>query len=151
MDDVVVAAIALIVVVLSAVLFVWRRSASMGEVDPGLPRELRGVPIAFAETTFRSCRRRLVAKLDRAYRTPAGLQLVELKTRPRDIVCMSDLIELSVQRVALVDETGERVAADAWVIVQIHPVEYRALELHNLSEFDQRQYGSVLFVFYERR
>ena len=39
---------------------------------------------------------------------------------------------------------------DAWVIVQIHPVEYQALELQNLSEFDQRRYGSVLFVFYER-
>jgi 16S rRNA (guanine966-N2)-methyltransferase len=40
---------------------------------------------------------------------------------------------------------------DAWVIVQIHPVEYEALELHNLAEFDQRKYGSVLFIFYERQ
>ena len=39
---------------------------------------------------------------------------------------------------------------DAWVIVQIHPVEYQALELQHLVEFDQRKYGSVLFVFYER-
>jgi 16S rRNA (guanine966-N2)-methyltransferase len=39
---------------------------------------------------------------------------------------------------------------DAWVIVQIHPVEYLSLPLNNLSEFDQRRYGSVLFVFYER-
>jgi 16S rRNA (guanine966-N2)-methyltransferase len=45
---------------------------------------------------------------------------------------------------------------DAWVIVQIHPVEYRpkgaaaVLVLQHLSEFDQRRYGSVLFVFYER-
>jgi 16S rRNA (guanine966-N2)-methyltransferase len=40
---------------------------------------------------------------------------------------------------------------DAWVIVQIHPVEYQAAELKNLVEFDQRTYGSVLFIFYERR
>ena len=46
--------------------------------------ELRGAEIAYAERTFRSHRHRLVARLDRAYRTPAGVQLVELKTRPRD-------------------------------------------------------------------
>lgn len=40
---------------------------------------------------------------------------------------------------------------DAWVIVQIHPVEYESLALQHLEEFDQRKYGSVLFVFYERR
>lgn len=39
---------------------------------------------------------------------------------------------------------------DAWVVVQIHPVEYEALALKNLAEFDQRKYGSVLFIFYER-
>lgn len=39
---------------------------------------------------------------------------------------------------------------DAWVIVQIDPTEYEALELQNLDEFDQRKYGNVLLVFYER-
>ena len=42
-------------------------------------------------------------------------------------------------------------AEDAWVIVQIHPVEYEALDLITLAEFDQRRYGSVLFVFYQKR
>ena len=37
----------------------------------------------------------------------------------------------------------------AWAIIQIHPVEYEALELCNLHEFDQRKYGSVLFAFYQ--
>jgi len=41
-------------------------------------------------------------------------------------------------------------AADAWVIVQIHPVEYESLKLDHLVEFDQRKYGSTLLVFYER-
>jgi 16S rRNA (guanine(966)-N(2))-methyltransferase RsmD len=40
-------------------------------------------------------------------------------------------------------------AEDAWVIAQIDPVEYQALALTRLSEFDQRRYGSTLFVFYE--
>lgn len=39
---------------------------------------------------------------------------------------------------------------DAWVIVQIHPVEFEPTTLKNLAEFDQRQYGSTLLVFYER-
>jgi 16S rRNA (guanine966-N2)-methyltransferase len=39
---------------------------------------------------------------------------------------------------------------DAWVIVQIHPVEYEPLELKSLVEFDQRKYGGTLLAFYER-
>lgn len=46
-------------------------------------------------------------------------------------------------------------SSDAWVIVQIHPVEYENLEqsgdLKQLTEFDQRDYGSTRLVFYERR
>jgi 16S rRNA (guanine966-N2)-methyltransferase len=40
---------------------------------------------------------------------------------------------------------------DGWVIVQIDPVEYVELNFEHLVEFDQRRYGSVLFVFYEHR
>jgi 16S rRNA (guanine966-N2)-methyltransferase len=39
---------------------------------------------------------------------------------------------------------------DAWVIVQIHPIEYEALSLEHLAEFDQRKYGSTLLAFFER-
>jgi 16S rRNA (guanine(966)-N(2))-methyltransferase RsmD len=48
------------------------------------------------------------------------------------------------------DHHPEFLSDDAWVIVQIHPVEYESLSLQNLVEFDQRKYGSVLFIFYER-
>ncbi len=40
---------------------------------------------------------------------------------------------------------------DPWVIAQIHPKEYRPLELNALVEIDQRKYGSTLLVFYERK
>jgi 16S rRNA (guanine966-N2)-methyltransferase len=40
---------------------------------------------------------------------------------------------------------------DGWAIVQIDPTEYEKLELHNLDEFDQRKYGNVLLVFYEKK
>jgi 16S rRNA (guanine(966)-N(2))-methyltransferase RsmD len=40
---------------------------------------------------------------------------------------------------------------DAWVIVQIHPIEYESVleepGLVNLVEFEQRRYGSTLLVF----
>jgi 16S rRNA (guanine(966)-N(2))-methyltransferase RsmD len=39
----------------------------------------------------------------------------------------------------------------AWVIVQIHPREYRKLELQTLEEFEQRKYGSTMLVFYEKK
>jgi 16S rRNA (guanine(966)-N(2))-methyltransferase RsmD len=38
-------------------------------------------------------------------------------------------------------------AADAWIIVQIHPVEYQEISLMNLRVFDQRRYGSSLLIF----
>jgi 16S rRNA (guanine(966)-N(2))-methyltransferase RsmD len=58
--------------------------------------------------------------------------------------------ELWKRALLALDGRPDWLSGDAWVIVQIHPVEYQALELQNLSEFDQRRYGSVLFVFYER-
>ncbi len=42
-------------------------------------------------------------------------------------------------------------SADAWVIVQIHPREYEKLELKNISEFEERKYGSTLLLFYEKK
>ena len=39
----------------------------------------------------------------------------------------------------------------AWVIVQIHPREYRSLELQSLVELEQRKYGSTLLVIYEKK
>jgi 16S rRNA (guanine966-N2)-methyltransferase len=39
----------------------------------------------------------------------------------------------------------------AWVIVQIHPREYRKLELQALEEFEQRKYGSTMLVFFEKK
>lgn len=49
------------------------------------------------------------------------------------------------------DQHPQWLSPDGWVIVQIHPTEYEDLVLENLEEFDQRRYGSVLLVFYQRR
>jgi 16S rRNA (guanine(966)-N(2))-methyltransferase RsmD len=39
---------------------------------------------------------------------------------------------------------------DAWIIVQIDPIEYSINKYINFIEFDQRRYGSTLLVFYQR-
>ncbi len=63
--------------------------------------------------------------------------------------------ELWSRALMLLDKHEEWLAEDAWVIVQIHPVEYLPegdkLPLKNLTEFDQRHYGSTRLVFYQRR
>ncbi len=50
------------------------------------------------------------------------------------------------------DKNSGWLSEDAWVIVQIHPVEYKlpgeGEKYKNLAEFDQRHYGSTLLVFY---
>ena len=55
---------------------------------------------------------------------------------------------------SVVDANPSILSDDAWVIVQIHPVELEPLtgedRLDNLVEFDRRQYGSTLLLFYER-
>jgi 16S rRNA (guanine(966)-N(2))-methyltransferase RsmD len=53
------------------------------------------------------------------------------------------------QALQKLDEKIEWLAEDAWVIVQIHPVEFEPVSLENLVEFDQRRYGSTLLVFYD--
>lgn len=49
------------------------------------------------------------------------------------------------------DAHPEWLSDDAWVIVQIHPIEYEPVQeepgLVNLVEFEQRHYGSTLLVF----
>ena len=48
----------------------------------------------------------------------------------------------------LIDSQPGWMGQDAWIIVQIDPIEYEPQELDNLEEFDQRRYGSTLLVFY---
>lgn len=58
-----------------------------------------------------------------------------------------DMWQKAIQEV---DNHPGWLSAESWVIVQIHPIEYEKLELQHLQEFDQRDYGSTILVFYER-
>jgi CRISPR-associated exonuclease Cas4 len=61
----------------------------------------------------------LVAKLDRAYRLPSGLLvLVEFKTRWSNQPFLSDVIQLSAQRMAVMGQTGQSVASYGYVMVK---------------------------------
>jgi len=61
--------------------------------------------------------------------------------------------EMWVKALELVDDNIDWLTDDGWVIVQIAPSEYRRAKpsFANLEEFEQRQYGNTLFVFYRRQ
>lgn len=50
----------------------------------------------------------------------------------------------------ILDANQNWLSGDGWIIVQIHPIEYKELKLVNFLEFDKRKYGSTLFVFFQR-
>lgn len=59
--------------------------------------------------------------------------------------------EMWLNALKLVDEHIDWLAEDGTVIVQIDPKEYQKIDLDNLMEGEQRQYGSTILVFYDRK
>ena len=106
-----------------AMALAWRRShASSAALAERIsrPKALRDATLVYMEKLFRISKPiGLVAKLDRAYRMPSGMiVLVEFKTRSLDRPVLSDVIQLSAQRVAVVGQTGQVVASYAYVIIK---------------------------------
>lgn len=58
--------------------------------------------------------------------------------------------EMWIKALSLVDQNLDLLSEDGWVVVQIHPVELAEVSLINLHEFDRREYGSTLLLFYAR-
>jgi CRISPR-associated exonuclease Cas4 len=85
-----------------------------------LPMELQGATIAFAEKEFKARSPFPVgAVVDRAYRLSSGLLvLMELKRRERVKSFPSDVVELSVQRLAIEASGGGTVAPHAYVVCE---------------------------------
>ncbi|MBN1230392.1 MAG: 16S rRNA (guanine(966)-N(2))-methyltransferase RsmD [Anaerolineales bacterium] len=50
-----------------------------------------------------------------------------------------------------IDGNSGWLVEDGWIIVQIHPREYHAIELNDFEEFDKRKYGNTLLVFFEKK
>ncbi|HAV76628.1 MAG TPA: 16S rRNA (guanine(966)-N(2))-methyltransferase RsmD, partial [Anaerolineae bacterium] len=61
--------------------------------------------------------------------------------------------EMWIKALQLVDNNMDWLTEDGSCIVQIAPREYRTASptINNLEEFDKRQYGNTLFVFYSRK
>jgi 16S rRNA (guanine(966)-N(2))-methyltransferase RsmD len=57
--------------------------------------------------------------------------------------------EMWKKAMVLLDQHPGWFSNDSWMIAQIHPIEYEALQLDHLTQFDQRKYGSTLLLFYE--
>lgn len=97
----------------------WSARRARRSDEDWLPRELRNATLVFTEKTFRPKQTSgFVARVDRGYRVGGELRLVELKTRERARPYTSDIIELSVQRMAVEQQTVERVSDVAYVLVQ---------------------------------
>lgn len=106
-----------VVMALGLLLHLRKRQARCAE-RRSRPAGLRDAELVHIEKTFRATSPvPLAAKLDRAYRLPSGqLVLVELKTRWNGGPNLSDVIQLSAQRVALSAATGQTVASEAFVL-----------------------------------
>ena len=110
------------VLLVVAGLITWkmaRKSRARASERRWLPRELQHAELAFAEKTFRTWRPiRLIARADRGYRLNGELHLAEFKTRTRSAAYLSDVIELSAQRLVIETSTGERVSEIGYVLAQ---------------------------------
>ncbi|UCF27380.1 MAG: 16S rRNA (guanine(966)-N(2))-methyltransferase RsmD [Chloroflexota bacterium] len=56
-----------------------------------------------------------------------------------------------IEALRKVDDHLEWLSEDAWVIIQIHPQEIEDQKLNHLVEFDRRNYGSTVLIFYQVR
>ena len=112
--------IALLVTLCVIVGVLWSTRRGTAPARLVLPRELRGARLLYAEQLFRSTGKTVItARVDRAYQVASGeIVLLELKTRDRNRVFPSDVVELSAQRAAVELQTGEIVAHHAYVAVQ---------------------------------
>lgn len=111
-----------IVVVCLALVIAWgsvETDAVLAE-QASRPDALRDAELVYMERLFRTSKPvGVVAKIDRAYRLPSGLLvLVELKTRWINQPCLSDVIQLSAQRMAMMGQTCQAVASYAYVMVK---------------------------------
>ncbi len=113
--------VALLAVATMLVVALWlSKWHCAGPMLVNLPRELREARLLYAEQLFTTTGQLPIsARVDRAYRLPSGaVVLIELKTRAIDRPYLSDVIELSAQRAAVVLKTGETVADHAYVAVR---------------------------------
>lgn len=117
---VVLGAAAAIAVLVTAIAMRRRRVASTAGELASRPPALADARLLYMEKQFRIRGPvPLVARVDRAYRDVDGaVVLVELKTRWRNRPYLTDVIQLSVQRMVIEGQTGQQVATHGFVTIQ---------------------------------
>lgn len=97
------------------------------------PKALADAELVYMEKLFRiRTPIRLVVKVDRVYRMPGGsLVLVELKTRWQDHPYLSDVTQLSAQRLAVEVQTGAVVEPVAFVSI-LRPGQFGRVRSHRV-------------------
>ncbi len=95
------------------------------------------------------------SKLDTSARVQTGDSFAFLKkydAEPFDYIFIAppQYKDMWRQALEIIDSKPQLVIDDGWLIVQIHPIEYKGVSLSNFKEFDQRKYGSTLLIFYEK-
>lgn len=111
-----------------------RWAASTARVRFSRPKELMDAELVHSEKLF-GIRQpiALVARVDRVYQTATGqLVLVELKSRRTNFPYLSDVIQLSVQRVAVSGRSTLPVASHGYVLVR-SPALLGRLGLHRVE------------------
>lgn len=112
------------------------------------PEDLADANLVYMEERFRARRPiPLVARIDRAYRVADGaIVLVELKTRWKSRAYATDVIQLSVQKMVIEGQTGQRVATHAFVTVR-EPTGTDAGRSHRIELLER----SEVVALYQRR
>lgn len=114
----------LVVLVTLLVVFRARKAVLVDGPDSieraSRPEALLDAELLYVEKMFRISKPvSLSAKLDRAYRTPsAAIVLVEFETRSINRPFLSDVVQLSAQRLALKGQTGQEVAPFGYVVIK---------------------------------
>lgn len=129
MDSIAWVTIAIMLIVAVVGWRVVKRIEARTAESKWLPEELRAAKLKFAEQTFRIWRPiALIARVDRGYTLGAEIRLAEFKTRANKRAYRSDVIELSAQRMAIEESTGERVGEVGYVLIQDTTRKNRAVQ-----------------------
>lgn len=132
---------------LLALIWWWARGGGSSERG-ARPRALVRAELVYLEQIFRIREPfQLVAKVDRAYRLPRGtLVLVELKARRQNRLYLSDIIQLSAQRLAIEGQTGEVIEPFAFVSIP-RPGRFGGFQSHRVRLLN----AEVLVQIHARR
>ena len=108
---------------LALVAVVWNRSRAALDIEverASRPEALADADLIYVEKRFSVVSPLgLIAKVDRGYRMRDGtIVLVEFQTRWVDQIFMSDVIQLSAQRMAVRGQTRRAVAPHGYVVVK---------------------------------